>query len=713
MDFQEFGISLSETGKHRRHRHAILLSGEHDWTIQAAAKICSHCSPEGLVVLGTGEQAGQPHLSERVISQKQTHRYLGSELEGVVFDCHTVFAPDAVGILSGCIKAGGMMILCTPELSEWPKLNNATHSPKKQATSAYITRLVRLLSNSPLVRHFSREKLPESSSVCENKTGPVSLSLKDQRMAIDAIKSIFDRKTHRHVVLESDRGRGKSAALGIAAKELLAAGLNNIVVTGFNKRSVKTLFSHALDNDGKDDDRIRFYPPDLLIHEQPKVDLLLVDEAAVIPLPILEKVLDIFPCIAFASTVHGYEGTGRGFILRFQKILSSHTQNWRHCRLEEPIRWASNDPLEILTNDLLMLNAVTSDIAESQYGPLDYDQFNPHCLIKNEKRLRDVFSVLVEAHYRTQPSDLAHMLDGDNLQIHQLTAKDQTLAVALMAREGNLPDSVLEEIVLNRRRPRNHLLPEVLCSQLGFPEALQMSISRIVRIAVNPKLKGNGYGQNLLEWHTSELEEGGETDIIGASFGLDTHLLSFWNRLGFSLIRVGVKRGRATGSHSGVVVRGLTDRGRKLVNKASDKLCTNLPYQLPLYFQEMDPATLSLIIGLNGGGISVSELDESDLMFLEEFALGRYNPDGIAAALTKMAWTALAKYPEKVMEDGRIFLVKKILQQKIGKSTHSLSEFITSTGKVTGRSKKAAMHELRYVTKVCLMNIYDIPTDIG
>ena len=102
---------------------------------------------------------------------------------------------------------------------------------------------------------------------------------------------------------------------------------------------------------------LRFLPPDLLARAGPPADLLLVDEAAGIPAPLLQALLRRYPRIVFSSTVHGYEGTGRGFEIRFRKILDRLTPDWRALTLTTPIRWASDDPIEALAARALLLDA--------------------------------------------------------------------------------------------------------------------------------------------------------------------------------------------------------------------------------------------------------------------------------------------------------------------------------------------------------------------
>lgn len=69
---------------------------------------------------------------------------------------------------------------------------------------------------------------------------------------------------------------------------------------------------------------------------------LLIDEAAAIPTPLLQRLIAAFPHVLMTTTVQGYEGTGRGFLLKFCTALP----DCRIHRLDRPLRWASGDPLE-------------------------------------------------------------------------------------------------------------------------------------------------------------------------------------------------------------------------------------------------------------------------------------------------------------------------------------------------------------------------------
>jgi N-acetyltransferase 10 len=100
-------------------------------------------------------------------------------------------------------------------------------------------------------------------------------------------------------------------------------------------------------------------------------DLLIIDEAAAIPLPVVKKMLG--KCPAFiSSTVHGYEGTGRSLSLKLIKQLKTAAMQdkgfggefpFKEVKMEEPIRYSTNDPIERWLYDLLLL-----DVSDSSPG---------------------------------------------------------------------------------------------------------------------------------------------------------------------------------------------------------------------------------------------------------------------------------------------------------------------------------------------------------
>ncbi len=195
----------------------------------------------------------------------------------------------------------------------------------------------------------------------------------DQRQAVTAILRTARGRARRPLVIVADRGRGKTAALGIAAGELLASssGQRRILVTAPRLSAIDPLFRHAATrlpappstlpetatHLGREGAELRFLAPDVLCQHPEPADLLLVDEAAAIPAPLLETLLLAYPRLVFATTIHGYEGTGRGFEVRFRHALERHTPAYRRIELQTPIRWAPDDPVEALVARALLLDA--------------------------------------------------------------------------------------------------------------------------------------------------------------------------------------------------------------------------------------------------------------------------------------------------------------------------------------------------------------------
>ena len=72
-------------------------------------------------------------------------------------------------------------------------------------------------------------------------------------------------------------------------------------------------------------------------------DLVVVDEAASLPVFMLTRILDKGVPIVFSTTLHGYEGAGMGFSIMFRKELKRRYQDWLEIELAQPVRWSSAD----------------------------------------------------------------------------------------------------------------------------------------------------------------------------------------------------------------------------------------------------------------------------------------------------------------------------------------------------------------------------------
>ncbi|KAJ8540861.1 hypothetical protein K7X08_001677 [Anisodus acutangulus] len=139
-------------------------------------------------------------------------------------------------------------------------------------------------------------------------------TLDQGKAVITFLDAILDKTLRSTVALLAARGRGKSAALGLAIAGADAAGYSNIYITAPSPENLKTLFDCLQGFHYARVQDFLYFSLVLLCslkyilpHEHEKksqVELLVVDEAAAIPLPIVKSLLG--PYLVFlASTVNG------------------------------------------------------------------------------------------------------------------------------------------------------------------------------------------------------------------------------------------------------------------------------------------------------------------------------------------------------------------------------------------------------------------------
>lgn len=475
--------------------------------------------------------AGLEHVL--VKRSPEARSLFGRSVDAVVLDATRELDVDALGIAHGAVRAGGALVVCLSERDE----GNARLAIEPFAAAdvgrrfraRFFARLEAL--GIPVLHPDS--PLPMLAPVC------IEAATADQDACVRALVERLRRDGAAPVVVTAHRGRGKSAALGLAARELVALG-RSVAVTGPSEASVAEVVRFGA---------IEYVAPSDAAHAPH--DVLLIDEAAAIPVPLLRAL--VRPCVAFATTVHGYEGTGRGFSLRVRPLLRERFgSELLELALQEPIRFAPDDPLERAVFDLLALDASAALPVDGAIATLSKDD-----LAGDERILRGVFGLLVDAHYRTTPSDLERMLDAPNLEVRTMG----TSAVALVAREGRLSSERIRGLAEGRSRIRGHALAELFVCHLGIEEAAALDLRRIVRIAAHPERRRRGLGATLARSI--------DGDLAGALFGADADLARFWIAAGFSLVHVGTARGSRSGEPSLAFVRAVSEAARPIVTRAS------------------------------------------------------------------------------------------------------------------------------------------------
>mmetsp|Transcript_15012 Transcript_15012/g.29501 ORF Transcript_15012/g.29501 Transcript_15012/m.29501 type:complete len:1039 (-) Transcript_15012:64-3180(-) len=385
-------------------------------------------------------------------------------------------------------------------------------------------------------------------------------SLDQAKAVLTFVEAISEKTLRNTVVLTAARGRGKSAALGIAVAGAVAYGYSNIFVTAPSPENLNTLFEmifkgfDALDyKDHQDYEIIQSTNPlfnkavvrvnifrqhrQTIQYIQPQdhaklaqAELLVIDEAAAIPLPVVKQLLG--PYLVFmSSTVNGYEGTGRALSLKLVKqlreqssatvsqqgeasISGSGNRVLRELTLNEPIRYALADPVEKWLNDLLCLDCTTKvpRIITGVPHPNDCSLFyvNRDSLFSfhkaSEEFLQRMMSLYVSSHYKNSPNDLQLMSDAPGHHLFVLigpvtgqTALPDILCVLQVCLEGEISKESAKAQMARGIQAAGDLIPWCVSKQFQNNEFASLSGARVVRIATHPELGRMGYATRALD----------------------------------------------------------------------------------------------------------------------------------------------------------------------------------------------------------------------
>lgn len=530
----------------------------------------------------------------------------------VVVDCYPGLNPDLIGRVSGLVQSGGALLLICPELNDWaafpdPEISKLTAYPgeQKPIISNYLERWVRLLRELQGIEHYSPDTLHAIPPVTAHPPSHAADQpcTTDQQQAVQAVIRTACGKRRRPAILRASRGRGKSAALGLACGQLIATKQAcRIIVTASGFRQAGTVFKHAqavLSGSSMrvkqkclhhSHGQLRYVAADLLIETPQECDLLIVDEASTLGVARLESLLKIYPRIAFAGTEHGYEGSGRGFALKFQQLIDTRCRGKRELIMQHPVRWAEDDPLEQWINRLLMLDIETSPSVDPVPVPLtslNFHSVDTAVLARNEEQLGKIFGLLIDAHYQTRPVDCRHLLDSPNTQVWIAQLEEEPLGLVWTMHEGALDPKIARQVVAGMRRPQGHLVPQVLGAHLGLDEALTLRCKRIQRIAVKPELQGQGIGR----WMLTQLDQKSrkDSDYLASSFGVNLPLARFWNGADYIPVRVGDRSRAASGLHSALVLKALSEPSAAMLTRAKTNFAAQFYAQISRHLNGLSP----------------------------------------------------------------------------------------------------------------------------
>ncbi len=537
----------------------------------------------------------------------QVSKFLGKTVDFVVMDLRTEFNPNKLIILVETVRGGGLILLLGDEEEKWIHSVNKDYFDHSKGSNLLKWFLFKIKHNQRSIIE-TEEKLdlmayynPMPNDIClsEEILGiPITPS---QKAIIEDLSREWnkDHLMNKIDIIIADRGRGKSAAIGLTLAQVLL-NLNRskrkIIITANEVSHTQTLFKflsygltkcgigHQVQQKNNEIISINIHKGSKIEYRWPselsrgiKAHLLIVDEAAAFPQEILSDLIKLKIKTVLISTIHGYEGAGRSFQHKIlDQIARRLDLQYQLYTLDKPIRYSQKDSIESLINDtfLLQIDRSTIDTLESvsPKQQLDFRVLpDPSSLLNKEgvETLREIYGILIYAHYRNQPNDLLLLADSRRHFLVILSGNtsinDQHVLLACqLAREGSFSQDKIN-IVMKGEFIEGDLIPAIGIRHFS-PEFAKLNGLRIVRIASHPNFINKGFGRVAVEKILGEFQS---YDWIGVSFGVTLKLIKFWRKMGFKTIHIRPIRTPGTGEWNVVLIHPNSDPARALITQAS------------------------------------------------------------------------------------------------------------------------------------------------
>ncbi|WXO05230.1 tRNA cytosine(34) acetyltransferase TmcA [Escherichia coli] len=529
-------------------RRLLVLSGEEGWCFDHALKLRDALPGDWLWI------SPQPD-AENHCSPSALQTLLGREFRHAVFDARHGFDAAAFAALSGTLKAGSWLVLLLPVWEEWENQPDAdslrwSDCPDPIATPHFVQHLKRVLTadNDAILW---RQNQPFSLAHFTPRTDWHPATGTPQPEQQQLLQQLLTMPLGVAVVTAA-RGRGKSALAG----QLISRIAGSAIVTAPAKAATDVLAQFA-------GEKFRFIAPDALLASDEQADWLVVDEAAAIPAPLLHQLVSRFPRTLLTTTVQGYEGTGRGFLLKF----CARFPHLHRFELQQPIRWAQRCPLEKMVSEALVFD--DENFTHTPQGNIVISAFEQTLWRSEPETPLKVYQLLSGAHYRTSPLDLRRMMDAPGQHFLQAAGENEIAGALWLVDEGGLSQELSQAVWAGYRRPRGNLVAQSLAAHGSNPLAATLRGRRVSRIAVHPARQREGTGRQLI---AGALQYIHDLDYLSVSFGYTEELWRFWQRCGFVLVRMGNHREASSGCYTAMALLPMSDAGKQLAEREHYRL---------------------------------------------------------------------------------------------------------------------------------------------
>ena len=633
------------------------------------------------------------------LAKSSFHLGRGCDMAG--YGAYERINPELLASMAGLLERNGVLLLGVESLEaladssrfhDEDALRYKTDR-KTPVFNNYLKRLVRLIDSWPEVIRIDSDWTGRISELAmeARKAGWMDRTQRSPVVALPReLREFAENREIRVLLLTGVRGGGKSTRLALLTERLLDEGYRVLLTGAGTSADRKILEANP---------SLEFTAFDQL-PEKPSADtVVIIDEAASVPLPRLKALADSGCRLLLSGTIEGYEGTGGGLRLKFLPYLKEKGIRSGYCHLDTSFRF-DDDAFGRLWRQIFSpcrsaLDTPLDSAEDSggdQIAKTEILQFSPEDLLSDETLLAQVYELLTDAHYRTSPSDLRQILDSPSSVIFALKAGPENcdpqkmrLCAVLWAVREQMKESLVPEVFMNRRRPRGNLLPQTLVAHGGFRNAGYYRFLRILRIAVDESCRRQGLASRLIRHMEQTLAE--DTDFFGVSFGAAAELLRFWRSLDYIPVKLGLKEDASSGLFSAVMLKTTGVLKSQVLAEWHDTFVCEFLHTACWLHQDL-PAEAALL-ALNA---PVQKLppDGRYIRDLQSLALGLRNPEQAVSATLRWITENPAIWSLWKPQQARM-LIEHFVLHRAGKERKALEETVS----MLRQSMLATLNELQ------------------
>ena len=213
--YKEYITALCNELVIAKHRQLVIVQGSETWCYQFANQLAL----KNTYVFSSSSLLANSEFP------KHAHQILGQEFQHAIFDGFSGLYADKLAALAGTVKAGGVLILLLPDDNNWqdPALTSITSYGEVIKHSFFNQRFFAKLKLQS--HYFTKHSPPAYQSI---SPATAEINYQQQQACVEQIIKTATGRANRPLVISADRGRGKSAALGLAAANLQADFFNFI-----------------------------------------------------------------------------------------------------------------------------------------------------------------------------------------------------------------------------------------------------------------------------------------------------------------------------------------------------------------------------------------------------------------------------------------------------------------------------------------------------